>query len=58
MCGLLSGDTGKTSILNIILHVMNHGTYHRGQLVTMGRELGISDPPKTDFMAFVSAIEA
>nr|MBP9197798.1 hypothetical protein [Saprospiraceae bacterium] len=50
---LLSGDTGQSSIFNIIHHVMNHSTYHRGQLVTMGRELGISDPPKTDFMAFI-----
>lgn len=49
---LLSGDTGKSSIFNIIHHVMNHSTYHRGQLVTMGRELGISDPPKTDFIEF------
>lgn len=50
---LLSGDTGQSSIFNIIHHVMNHSSYHRGQLVTMGRELGISDPPKTDFMAFI-----
>jgi uncharacterized damage-inducible protein DinB len=49
---LLSGDTCKSSIFNVIHHVMNHSTYHRGQLVTMGRELGISDPPKTDFMEF------
>ena len=50
---LLSGDKGQSSIFNIIHHVMNHSTYHRGQLVTMGRELGISDPPKTDFMEFI-----
>lgn len=51
---LLSGETGKGTMINIIHHVMNHSTYHRGQLVTMGRELGFTDPPKTDFMAFVS----
>jgi uncharacterized damage-inducible protein DinB len=50
---LLSGDTGQSSIFDIIHHVMNHSTYHRGQLVTMGRGLGISDPPKTDYMAFI-----
>jgi uncharacterized damage-inducible protein DinB len=38
----------------IIHHVMNHSTYHRGQLVTMGRELGFMDPPKTDFMQYIS----
>jgi len=50
---LLSGTKGESNILYILHHVMNHSTYHRGQLVTMGRELGFTDPPKTDFMAFV-----
>ena len=50
---LLSGEPSQTSVLNIIHHVMNHSTYHRGQLVTMGRELGFIDPPKTDFIQFV-----
>ncbi len=49
---LLSGDTGTSSTFNIIHHVMNHSTYHRGQLVTMGRELGFTDPPKTDFIFY------
>lgn len=51
---LLSGDIGNASVMYIIHHVMNHSTYHRGQLVTMGRELGFMDPPKTDFMHYVS----
>ncbi len=51
---LLSGELGQSSVLNIIHHVMNHSTYHRGQLVTMGRELGFTDPPKTDYMLFIS----
>jgi uncharacterized damage-inducible protein DinB len=51
---LLSGDIGHASVMYIIHHVMNHSTYHRGQLVTMGRELGFMDPPKTDFMHYVS----
>ena len=50
---LLSGEPSQTSVLNIIHHVMNHSTYHRGQLVTMGREVGFTDPPKTDFIQFV-----
>lgn len=31
---------------------MNHSTYHRGQLVTIGRQLGYDYPPKTDFIQF------
>ncbi len=31
------------------LHVFNHSTYHRGQIVTIGRGLGYKDAPMTDF---------
>ncbi len=35
-----------------ILHIINHGTYHRGQVVTMARVLGVtSGIPNTDFNA-------
>lgn len=50
---LLSKDTGSATIAFILQHVVNHGSYHRGQLVTMGRELGLIDPPKTDYMEYV-----
>lgn len=33
-------------------HVVNHGTYHRGQVVTMLRQLGAATPPSTDLIAF------
>lgn len=32
-----------------IMQVMNHGTYHRGQIVTIGRNLGFTDAPMTDY---------
>lgn len=32
-----------------IQHCMNHSTYHRGQMVTMGRHLGLTDAPMTDY---------
>lgn len=32
-----------------IPHAILHGTYHRGQIVTMGRNIGITDAPMTDF---------
>lgn len=32
-------------------HVVNHSTYHRGQVVTMLRQLG-GEPPDTDFLMF------
>jgi uncharacterized damage-inducible protein DinB len=33
-------------------HVVNHGTYHRGQVVTMLRQLG-ADAPSTDLIVYV-----
>lgn len=35
----------------VIQHVVNHFTFHRGQLVTMLRQLG-RVPPVTDFLVF------
>jgi uncharacterized damage-inducible protein DinB len=44
---------GKNSsrIDEIVMHVTNHATLHRGQIVGMIRQLGI-DPPKTDMIYF------
>jgi uncharacterized damage-inducible protein DinB len=36
----------------MIQHCVNHSTYHRGQIVTMGRNVGLGDPPMTDYMAY------
>lgn len=49
---LMSGETSSSPLADIIHHIMNHSTYHRGQVVTMGRELGLDDPPKTDYIHF------
>lgn len=32
-----------------IMHCMNHSTYHRGQIVTIARQLGFNDAPMTDY---------
>lgn len=39
----------KQPTWQMLLHVFNHGTYHRGQLVNMLRQLGVSRIPATDF---------
>lgn len=39
----------KMPIYQMIHHVFNHGTYHRGQLVTMLRQLGEDKIPQIDF---------
>lgn len=40
----------KQPIYQMLLHVFNHGTYHRGQLVNMLRQLDIKKIPSTDFI--------
>lgn len=40
---------GTRSRFEFIHHAMNHSTYHRGQLITIGRNLGLTDAPMTDF---------
>lgn len=46
------GD-GHTLIMDMIQHCMNHSTYHRGQIITMGRQAGLENPPRTDFIYYV-----
>ena len=42
----------KQPTFQMLLHVFNHGTYHRGQLVTGMRQLGIEKIPATDFIVW------
>lgn len=48
----LSGKEARSPLYETLLHVVNHGTYHRGQMVTMLRQLG-AEPIATDFITFV-----
>jgi uncharacterized damage-inducible protein DinB len=36
----------------MLLHLVNHGSYHRGQVTTMLRQLGVQPPKQMDFSAF------
>ena len=49
----LSGAPGSHELQDLLIHVVNHGTYHRGQLTSMIRQLGVA-PPSTDFVVFRS----
>ena len=49
----LGRDREPSSVEAIVLHVFNHATYHRGQLITMGRQVGLTDPPRTDYIYYI-----
>lgn len=42
----------KMPVYQMLHHVFNHTTYHRGQLVTMLNQLGADKIPDTDFFTF------
>ena len=42
----------KMPIWQMLTHVFNHGTYHRGQLINMLRQLGVEKLPQTDFFVW------
>jgi uncharacterized damage-inducible protein DinB len=47
----LAGQEHRLPVWQVILHVVNHGTYHRGQITTMLRQLGYT-PIATDLHVF------
>jgi uncharacterized damage-inducible protein DinB len=49
---LLSGQPGRTVLWQMFQHVVNHGTYHRGQVTTMLRQLGVQPPKSVDLITF------
>ena len=49
---LMNGENGRSKIFESIMHCMNHSTYHRGQLVTLFRQAGVTAIPSTDLIKF------
>ena len=48
----LSGQAATSPYWQMIVHVVNHGTYHRGQLATLLRQLGAAPAQSTDMIVF------
>lgn len=48
----LKGDPQFDPIDAILQHMFNHATYHRGQLVTMLRQCGVTEIPAADLIVF------
>jgi uncharacterized damage-inducible protein DinB len=51
MYNLLSGKSQQNILKEVLQHVVNHSTYHRGQLATLFRQAG-ETPPSTDLILF------
>lgn len=49
---LLSGQAGTAPFWQMLQHVVNHASYHRGQVTTMLRQLGAQPAKSLDMIAF------
>ncbi len=48
----LRGNVHRQQRLQILMHCFNHSSYHRGQLVTIMRQLDMTDIPPMDLVVF------
>ena len=49
---MLNGDARASIFWHMLQHVVNHASYHRGQVTTMLRQLGAAPPQSMDLIAF------
>lgn len=47
-----NGQPFATPLFQMLQHVVNHGSYHRGQLTTLLRQLGAAPPKGMDLITF------
>ncbi len=52
----LKGNPWITPVWQIVLHVVNHGTHHRGQVAGFLRSMG-KTPPTLDLIAFYRQVD-
>jgi uncharacterized damage-inducible protein DinB len=55
---LLSGQPGASVLWHMIQHVVNHASYHRGQVTTLLRQLGAAPPKSTDLITYYRELGA
>jgi uncharacterized damage-inducible protein DinB len=49
---LLNGSTNENEVKDMLLHCINHSNFHRGQLVTLMRQVGITNIPASDYIKY------
>ena len=47
-----NGQSATLPYWQMLQHVVNHGSYHRGQVTTLLRQLGAAPPQGMDLVAF------
>jgi len=49
---MLNGTPGSSPLWQMVQHIVNHGSYHRGQLTTMYRQLGAEPAKSVDLIRY------
>jgi uncharacterized damage-inducible protein DinB len=49
---LMNGQAAESVFAHMLQHVVNHASYHRGQITTMLRQLGAPAPKSQDMILF------
>jgi uncharacterized damage-inducible protein DinB len=49
-----AGQTWTYALADMLVHLVNHGTYHRGQIATLLRQLG-GKPLSTDYLLYLDS---
>src|SRR5262249_21971166 len=53
---LLTGAAGSTPVWQMLQHVVNHASYHRGQVTTMLRQIGAAPAKPLDIIAYYRVV--
>jgi uncharacterized damage-inducible protein DinB len=53
-----NGQPGASVMWHMLQHVVNHASYHRGQVTTLLRQLGAAPPKSTDLITYYREIGA
>jgi uncharacterized damage-inducible protein DinB len=51
------GEVWEYTLWQMMQHMVNHSTYHRGQIAAMMRQLG-AVPPSLDFLVYIDHLKA
>ncbi len=53
----LKGDLFEDKVEDMLFHVINHGTYHRGQVTTLLHQLGITKIQSMDIIFYLRSLK-
>ncbi len=54
---LMDGSSSSQPLKEVLLHVVNHATLHRGQVMALLRQVGVK-PPSTDLIGYYRELAA